>query len=55
MIIFKDIGKDLTVNQLFTEGFKIKIHFNLLEKYGQEYDDLKEKDINDEIMEQLIN
>ena len=55
MIIFKDIGKDLTVNQLFTEGFKIKIHINILEKYGQEYDDLKEKDINDEIMEQLIN
>ena len=55
MIIFKDIGKNLTVNQLFNEGFNIKIKIQNLDKFGFEYEELKEKNINDEIMEQLIN
>ena len=53
--ILKNIGKDIILNDLFKEAFKIKFSKKLLDEYGKQYDGLKISKGTDEFMEQLVH
>ena len=55
MDILKNIGKDIILNDLFKEAFKIKFSKKLLDEYGKQYDGLKISKGTDEFMEQLVH
>ena len=55
MDILKNIGKDIVLNDLFKEAFKIKFSKKLLDEYGKQYDGLKISKGTDEFMEQLVH